>query len=304
MLATIWSLFSNIPNFLFGKTTNQQAASQVLTENPKPNVKDRERSETQELQPVHKEDKNYENQMHQRAIARQRLLKRMEIPEENKKLPDVCFLHIPKTGGKTMRSRLVPSMWVHHFSHTIDDYLEWRDEGKTIVTVLRNPNNRYISEWLHYVATILKLNPKLERGRIPDMVVNQRLKETKIQTIEDFIQWKPSHNTQMKFLLGWGLYSAKKVKKRHFDQVRKRIESGQIKIILLEFLEKDRDLLTSVGNDTHIGDRMLAMKTQQMKAELGAAEPDLNDELRKVNKMDWKLYDYVYSQKSREYSQK
>jgi len=275
----------------------------------------------------------------------------------------LCYVHIPKTGGKTILAHLKDPVWVHHFSRTTTIYRLWLAETKPTLACLRNPTDRFISEWLHYAGVILQLTPQHASLELPDDIIKTKLLRAHISTFEEFVSWESCHNTQVKFLLGYGLYDDVSLTEQHVHSLLSRVEEKQgkenpvvekegkenpvvekrnknvvvgkagekypvvekevkkslgadeegkrpvveeesksketksLQLFPLEHLACVQDLFTDgkvpAMDDRVIQDKHIQKITASLKASVLDTQPWLLDKIRRVNHLDWLLYESI-----------
>jgi len=127
------------------------------------------------------------------------------------------FAHIPRTGGKTIRhvirnncqDRLV---FTHHFNETKEIYNQnLKTLKKKIITIIRNPITRLISEWVSYGMAF-----------------------TNVSNIYDYINDDNRKNNMCKFLLGYQIYDNIEINISHFNTIKNLIVSEDLVVGIFE----------------------------------------------------------------------
>jgi hypothetical protein len=144
---------------------------------------------------------------------------------------DYVFAHIPRTGGKTLgniiRTYSPTTIFYHHFHDSLEMYNHYlKDSDNKIVSILRDPIARTISEWVSYGAC----------ERAAGM------------TIETYV--RKYKNTQCKFLLGMWPYENNismprndttiEVTVEDFNKLKHLIDSDRLVLSLLEDWKIDK----------------------------------------------------------------
>lgn len=146
---------------------------------------------------------------------------------------NIVFLHIPRTAGKTFKKLSMIGFKKFKFSkyiHFPRDYTEFDINTTKIFTLIRNPKDRYLSEFTTYFQMFNK-------NYLPLKYIEKYQNENIID-FQSFIKSKYTHNTQTKMLLGHFLYQKEEVTIDDADKVLKRIESDEIIPLKFEdFLE-------------------------------------------------------------------
>jgi hypothetical protein len=127
------------------------------------------------------------------------------------------FAHIPRTGGKTMnhvirnncKDRLV---FTHHFNETKEIYNQnLKSLKKKIITIIRNPITRIISEWVSYGMSF-----------------------TNVSNIYDYINCDNRKNNMCKFLLGYHIYDNIEINISHFNTIKNLIITKYLVVGIFE----------------------------------------------------------------------
>jgi len=132
------------------------------------------------------------------------------------------FAHIPRSGGKTLgyiirkncQDKLV---FTHHFPHTKEIYNQnLKTLKKKIITIIRNPITRLISEWVSYGMAF-----------------------TNVSNIYDYINDDNRKNNMCKFLLGYDIYDNIEINIEHFNTIKNLIELDNLVIGIFEDWKMD-----------------------------------------------------------------
>ena len=159
------------------------------------------------------------------------------------------YAHIPRTGGKSLWQYLLKynkneEVIYHHTKKNIETYKYnlYNSNKIPIFTILRNPINRVISEWQSY-------------GKKRD--------------IFDYINDKSTHNTQVKFLLGYKMNDSINIHINDIQFLKKKILEKKLIINIFETFDRNNlfELLnipkTNIEN-THL-DKNIKKKKIRMK---------------------------------------
>lgn len=165
----------------------------------------------------------------------------------------MIFLHIPRTGGKTTKKLMVKEK-IPGYIHFPCDYKEIEISKSQIFTIIREPTDRYKSEFKSYFQMYKK-------GGLPIEYRNTYMKWG-ITDYKSFVDAKITHNTQTKMLLGYKLYEKETITNDEANKVIERIERDEI--IPLTFT-----CLLEIIN------------------ELRLLNPNINENFFKVREMDW-----------------
>lgn len=189
---------------------------------------------------------------------------------------NLVFMHIPRTGGKSLRAYFTRHRfqfpYVHFPVHFNNGRLKSILESPTtkFITILRNPVERHMSDWLKYGHMIMetKFNE----------TYHEIFRKNQITDLMSYLNCPLTHDAQTKFLLGHMHYTKEHVTKEDADIVLKKIEDGVIMPILFEDLVRQFD---------HQGPRARNQGDKTDKSNLDASlfEP--------CNTVDTYLYDAV-----------
>jgi len=158
------------------------------------------------------------------------------------------FMHIPRTGGKTLHNYFTRHrfrvQYMHFPVHFNNDRLicVMESVGTQFITILRNPVERHMSDWLKYGYMILESNFNETYQEI--------FRENNITDLKSYLDCPLTHNAQTKFLLGHSHYSKEHVTKEDADIILKKIEDGVIMPILFEDLVGNFDNMQIQGDKT------------------------------------------------------
>ena len=137
---------------------------------------------------------------------------------ETKSEDHLVFVHIPRTGGKTTRKLAYKAF--DKYIHFPNEYEGVDIHASKIFTILRNPKDRYKSEYKTYYEIY-------KRGGLPKDY-RERYENEKITDYKTFVDCKFTHNTQTKMLLGYKLYEKETVTITDADKVIERIKNDEI----------------------------------------------------------------------------
>jgi hypothetical protein len=138
--------------------------------------------------------------------------------------------------------------------------------GKTFITILRNPVERHMSDWLKYGHMIMESNF--------NETYTETFQKNNITDLTSYLECPLTHDAQTKFLLGHAHYTKERVTKEDADIVLQKIEDGTIMPILFE------DLIGQFDDKRNQGD-----KTDKSNLDASLFEP--------CNAVDAYLYDTV-----------
>ena len=190
-----------------------------------------------------------------------------------KSLQTPIFMHIPRTGGKTLHRYFIRHrfrvQYVHFPLHFNNDRLKNSMETPTtIITILRNPVERHMSEWLKYGSMIL--NSQFNE------TYQEIFQKNNITDLKSYLVCPLTHDAQTKFLLGHPHYSREHVTKDDADIILKKIEDGVVMPILFE------DLIQQFDSESR---RIQGDTTDKSHLDASLFEP--------CNTVDMYLYDTV-----------
>jgi len=207
-------------------------------------------------------------------------------PIINKTLDEYQFIfaHIPRSGGKTLghiinkncQDKLV---FTHHFITTKEIYNQnLKTLKKKIITIIRDPITRLISEWISYGMAV----------PIPN-----------VSNIYDYINSDNRKNNICKFLLGYYIDDNIEINIEHFNTIKNLIESGNLIIGIFEDWKMDSiyNLLNIPKTEYTL--RPPVIDSAQLKHiwERNKKEIVIDDKLKqnicKNNEFDVLLYNFV-----------
>lgn len=133
-----------------------------------------------------------------------------------------CFVHVPRTGGLSfLRS-------ARKLNISIDSWHTSRKQPRTdcgCMTNIRDPVDRYISEWKFYGLRYFKKKKRLF-GWQPAKGFPK--------SFYDFVQDTSTHNTMTKVLSGCQMYSNCVVDEHSVQSIVQRVKSGCLKVMKTE----------------------------------------------------------------------
>ena len=195
----------------------------------------------------------------------------------------LVFIHIPRTGGKTTR-KLAHKLF-NKYIHFPNEYEGVDISSSQIFTILREPKNRYKSEYKTYYEIY-------KRGGLPKYY-REKYENEEICDYKSFINCKFTHNTQTKMLLGYKLYEKETVTITDADKVIERIKNDEIIPLtfssLLEIIEELKTMNPTINKDYFKVREM--PKTQQ--------EEEYEDDAQ-CNEVD----EYLYNKLKNEFPEK
>ena len=191
---------------------------------------------------------------------------------------NLVYLHIPKTGGKCLindiKDVVKHRILYYHISLPILDIF---NEKRFMITILRNPIDRTISEYYH--MGIVRFN----------------MYDKQCNTIEDYIKSNRVRNTQVKFLLGYDMYDDIKITENDVSKIKKLIDDKKIYVGILEEWKTYSiyKLLDLPYNDAKIPEEDIKIKNKRKRN----VSSDIREQIKENNKLDFMLYDYVVDNK-------
>jgi len=192
------------------------------------------------------------------------------------------FAHIPRTGGKTLKyiidkkcqNKLV---FYHQSPNTKKKYNQNLENlEKQIITIIRNPVTRLISEWVSYGKAF-----------------------TDVSNIEEYINDNNRKNIQCKFLLGYEIYDNIEINTDHFSTIKNLIQSGNLVVGIFEDWKMDPiyNLLDIPKTDQTLKPPVIdsqQLKNIWKKIRDGITIDDtLKQNIQKNNQFDVLLYKFV-----------
>ena len=148
-------------------------------------------------------------------------------------LVGTVFVHIPRTGGSSIRREAQTSLNVWHSALTSPPDADHCD----ITTSLRNETARYCSEWGHYGLKFFAKDTTV-KGWIPHNGFPH--------TFEEFLRDNSTHNSQTKILSGCQLYDSNcHVDVHSVARIVARIKSGCIRVTRARIVRHTNDFRCS-----------------------------------------------------------
>ena len=204
---------------------------------------------------------------------------------------NIIFVHLPKTGGTTVNSAMNGSSWQtkpdFNYRHILgesgktnvgdlfDPQFSGKYQNNKIITMLRNPVDRVISEYYF----------------MKDRQGFMNLLHNKPKSFKDFIMSTQTPNGMLKFLKGKPLYSTSMVRENDLDQVIQSIDEMPVMVGIFEQFEKSLQYFTDETG--------LKWKKKIEVKRVTFKRPDLSevtDELKALiverNALDVELYNY------------
>jgi hypothetical protein len=206
---------------------------------------------------------------------------------------DRIFIHIPRTGGKSLfgllnfkltlrmhfktlkKEDILPCngkiLKTLHFPDTYKDFNKNNIKSTPIFTIIRNPKDRYISEWKRYFSCVKKYD------KFPIEYIDF-FKNNSINDFKAYSNCKFTHNTQTKLLLGYILYEKEDVSIDDANHILKEIENDNILPITF-------DIMCEIFSDIH--------RAPSSKEPIIDEEIDKNLDISHCNLIDEYLYNNI-----------
>lgn len=145
------------------------------------------------------------------------------------------FVHIPKTGGKSLKHFIERKKIKCDSTHFKSDFNRDKDKfqnQESCTVIIRDPIARYISEWCHYGITLQSVITN--QNIIPFYDYVPFYKENNIKTVDDYLSLPETGNTQVKNILGYPLYSDIIVDESHIEFILEKIKQKKINVLIFE----------------------------------------------------------------------
>jgi len=243
----------------------------------------------------------------------------------------IVFIHIPKTGGSSMMNMFMKYMAKTNqqvFSEVIQtkkrwdyfinikdnnyDYVSCHTDGKCStpndlisnishkdkninwVTLLRDPMKRVISEY--YFLKWGSENEEMQRKIKLLRDVTNRI--TIPSTLEEYINDTISFNSQVKYLLGKGVWVKDNISDTDVDNLIYKMNELEFKVGITDYMD---DTLKYFNNKFKYNMEMLFLNKNNYEGYKDIKLDDnIKDMIKKNNQYDYKLYNY-YKTKFRDY---
>lgn len=145
----------------------------------------------------------------------------------------IYFIHIPRTGGKSLTRFFRDSKFQIKSVHFPRDFLQihhsytLKNESNRFITILRNPVMRQMSEWKKYGHDVID-----KRFNVPEYM--NAFHANDIVDLESFLACPLTHDMQTKVLSGHQPYSRVYATTKDADAILERIHNDKIIPILFE----------------------------------------------------------------------
>lgn len=133
-----------------------------------------------------------------------------------------CFVHVPRTGGLSFLKSASKA------NISVDSWHTSRKQPRTdcgCMTNIRNPVERYISEWKFYGLRYFKRDKQL---------FGWKPAQGFPKSFEEFVQDTSTHNTMTKILYGCQMYSNCMVDEHSVRSIVNRVKSGCLRVMKTE----------------------------------------------------------------------
>ena len=133
-----------------------------------------------------------------------------------------CFIHVPRTGGTSFKESM------EEINVLLDSWHSGRKDVPTrcgCITNVRNPVERYFSEWNYY-----GLNWFVEGRRLFDWFPANGVPKT----FWDYAKDKSTHNAMTKVLSGCQMFSECEVTYGDVDKIIERVANGCLRVFRTE----------------------------------------------------------------------
>ena len=187
---------------------------------------------------------------------------------------EYLFIHIPKTGGISFKFNVIYNPYMtkkvaiyHKVNFPPKEVSDFNilKEKKKMFTLLRNPTNTVISAYYHF--------NHLQRMSLPDFC-------------------KQVADMQTKFLLGYDINSTYEVTKEDVDKIKKLIDEKKL-TVGIHRTEKMNDIYNLLELPLDKVDDYVLNKKVGVKYKLRDIPSDMKKYIKRINKHDNLLYDYV-----------